>query len=86
VSPLVPRRARPQDAAQVARLYAQLVANPGLQVLPGRLGELAHASDAALFVVEEDGQLVGTVLVALCPDVMFGRRPFAVRATASAAS
>jgi GNAT superfamily N-acetyltransferase len=72
------RRALPQDAWDVARLYAQLVAHPGVRVLPERLAELENASDAALFVLERDGRLVGTVLVALCADVMFGRRPFAV--------
>ena len=73
-----PRRARAQDAAEVARLYGQLVANPAVRVLPERLAELEHASDTALFVAERAGRLVGTVLVALCADAMFGRRPFAV--------
>ena len=34
------RRARAQDASEVARLYAQLVANPALNVRPDRLAEL----------------------------------------------
>ena len=75
------RRARPQDAGEVARLYAQLVANPTIAVLPERLGELETSADAALFVADEDddgGRMAGAVLVALCPDAMFGRRPFAV--------
>ena len=62
----------------MARLYAQQVANPALQVLPERLAELEHSQEAGLFVVEQDAQLLGTVLVVLCPDVMFGRCPFAV--------
>ena len=72
------RRARSQDAGEVARLYAQLVANPALNVLPGRLAELETSADAALFVADRGDRLAGTVLVALCPDAMFGRRPFAV--------
>ena len=72
------RRARASDADDVARLYAQLVAHPAVRVLPERLGELETASDTALFVAERGERLVGTVLVALCADVMFGRRPFAV--------
>ena len=72
------RRARAQDASEVARLYAQLVANPALNVLPDRLAELETSADAALFVAERGDRLAGTVLVALCPDAMFGRRPFAV--------
>ena len=74
----VVRRAHAGDADEVARLYAQLVANPALRVLPERLHELAAAADAAVFVVGREGRLLGTVLVALCADVMFGRRPFAV--------
>ena len=72
------RRARAQDASEVARLYAQLVANPALNVLPDRLAELETSADAALFVADRGDRLAGTVLVALCPDAMFGRRPFAV--------
>ena len=72
------RRARAQDASEVARLYAQLVSNPALRVLPERLAELERASDAALFVIDGGERLLGTVLVALCPDAMFGDRPFAV--------
>ncbi len=72
------RRARSQDAAEVARLYAQLVANSALEVVPQRLAELETSADAALFVADGGDGLAGTVLVALCPDAMFGRRPFAV--------
>jgi GNAT superfamily N-acetyltransferase len=72
------RRARSADAAEVARLYAQLVSNPALRVLPERLAELEASADAALFVADDGHRLAGTVLVALCPDAMFGRRPFAV--------
>ena len=72
------RRARSRDAGEVARLYAQLVSNPALDVLPERLSELETSADAALFVADRGDQLAGTVLVALCPDAMFGRRPFAV--------
>ena len=72
------RRARGGDAPAVAALYAQLVANPALDVLPARLDELHDGADAALLVAEADGALAGTVFVAWCPDAMFGRRPFAV--------
>ena len=72
------RRARPADAAGVAALYAQLVANPALDVLPERLDELGASDAAALLVASVDGSVVGTVFVAWCPDAMFGRRPFAV--------
>lgn len=72
------RHARAADAGAVAALYAQLVANPALRVMPERLDELADGDSAALLVASVDGTLVGTVFVAWCPDAMFGRRPFAV--------
>jgi GNAT superfamily N-acetyltransferase len=72
------RRAAAADAAAIAALYAQLVANPALHVLPERLDELRDDADAALLVAIVDDAIVGTVLVAWCPDAMFGRRPFAV--------
>ncbi len=66
------------DAPQIARLYAMLVSNPAVQVLPQRLVEIASDPDTALFVFEDGGAVLGTVIVSLCADVMFGRRPFAV--------
>jgi len=77
-APVTVRRACATDAGAVAALYAQLVANPALCVLPERLDELRASPDAALLVASADDALVGTVFVAWCPDVMFGRRPFAV--------
>ncbi len=77
-----PRRAQAHDADEVDRLYAQLVDGPGIDVLPERLAELQRSTQAALFVVDDESDdgdgLLGTVFVALCPDAMFGRQPFAV--------
>ena len=72
------RRARAADTAAVASLYAALVANPALDVQPAQLAALAADSRCALFVFEQAGAVLGTVLVALCADAMFGVRPFAV--------
>lgn len=78
----VARRAQAHDADEVDRLYAQLVSNPAVEVLPHRLAELQRSTEAALFVVDDESNggdgLLGTVFVALCPDAMFGRQPFAV--------
>ena len=77
-----PRRAQAHDADEVDRLYAQLVDGPGIDVLPQRLAELQRSTQAALFVVDDESDdgdgLLGTVFVALCPDAMYGRQPFAV--------
>jgi len=72
------RRARAADAPALAGLYAQLVGNPAMHVLPERLDELAGRGDAALLVASLGGAVAGTVFVAWCPDAMFGRRPFAI--------
>jgi GNAT superfamily N-acetyltransferase len=72
------RKATELDAPQIARLYAMLVSNSAAHVLPERLAEIASDPDTALFIFEDGEAVLGTVLVSLCADVMFGRRPFAV--------
>lgn len=72
------RQARGEDAAAIAALYAELVANPAVTVLSERLEELAADPRSALLVAEHDGVIRGTLLVSLCADPMFGRQPFAV--------
>ena len=75
---VVVRRAHARDAGELNRLYAMLVANPALCVLPERLEALHSHADAALLVAAQADALVGTVFVVWCPDAMFGARPFAV--------
>ncbi len=75
---LVVRRAAPGDADAIAAMYAQLVRNPKVAVLPERIAALSMDAHAALFVGEMAGRVCGTVLVCLCPDVMFNAQPFAV--------
>lgn len=53
------------DAPQIARLYAMLVSNPAVHVLPQRLVEIASDPDIALFVFEGGGAVLGTVMVSL---------------------
>jgi N-acetylglutamate synthase-like GNAT family acetyltransferase len=72
------RRARPNDAARIGNLYAQLVGNPDVSVLPERIAEISTDTNTALFVIEVDGIVCGTALVSLCADVMFRAQPFAV--------
>jgi N-acetylglutamate synthase-like GNAT family acetyltransferase len=72
------RRAEASDAEAIQGLYLELVANPAVSVLPERIAELALDSNTLLFVAETEGAVVGTVLAALCQDVMFRRQPFAV--------
>jgi GNAT superfamily N-acetyltransferase len=74
----VVRKATELDAPGITRLYAMLVSNPAVRVLPERLSEVARDPNTALFVFDDGEAVLGTVLVSLCADVMFGRRPFAV--------
>jgi GNAT superfamily N-acetyltransferase len=74
----VVRKATELDAPQIAQLYAMLVSNSAVRVLPQRLAEIASDPNTAVFIFEDGEAVLGTVLVSLCADVMFGRRPFAV--------
>ncbi len=77
-SSIAVRRASPNDAASIAALYAQLVSNPAVSVLPERVATVSNDKNTALFVCEREDIVLGTALVSLCADVMFGSQPFAV--------
>ncbi|QKJ67205.1 GNAT family N-acetyltransferase [Deefgea piscis] len=72
------RNAKITDANAIQVLYQELVNNPAVSVLPERIAEIEKNVNSSLFVGEKDGEVVGTVLVSLCLDVMFGYQPFAV--------
>jgi N-acetylglutamate synthase-like GNAT family acetyltransferase len=74
----VVRKATELDAPQIAQLYAMLVSDSAVRVLPQRLAEIASDPNTAVFIFEDGEAVLGTVLVSLCADVTFGRRPFAV--------
>jgi GNAT superfamily N-acetyltransferase len=72
------RRACAADAPGIAHLYTHLVSNLALRVLPERLAELEASLTTAVFVADDGSRLAGTLLLALCEDVMFQRSRFAV--------
>lgn len=73
------REARAADAGALQRLYELLVPqNPRIRVLPERLERLRQEASHFCFVAERDGEVVGTVLLHVCPDVMFEERPYAL--------
>lgn len=73
------REAGSADAGAIQRLYELLVPhNPRIRVLPERLEHLREDASHFCFVAERDGAVVGTVLLHLCPDVMFEERPYAL--------
>lgn len=72
------RTAVPADAARIAELYRQLVDDPEVRVLPEWIERISREPGTALFVYERAGDVIGTTLVTLCSDVMYGEQPFAV--------
>lgn len=72
------RMATPTDSHRIAELYAQLVENPAVNVLPECIAKILADPKTGLFVCEHNGLVEGTALVCLCADVMFGFQPFAV--------
>jgi GNAT superfamily N-acetyltransferase len=72
------RRALPGDAQSIASLYAELVSNSDIAVLPERIAEISQDRNTALFVGERRGRICGTALISLCADVMFKSQPFAL--------
>ena len=68
----------PSDAQRIAELYQQLVSNPAVDVRPERIAAVANDRNTGLFVCEYQGEVLGSALVSLCADVMFGTQPFAV--------
>jgi GNAT superfamily N-acetyltransferase len=77
-SPISIRRALPQDAQEIERLYRELVDSPHVCVLPERIAELAADSRTILFVVVHGGVLRATALLSFCADAMYKAQPFAV--------
>lgn len=72
------RSAIPADAPALANLYHQLVDSPHINVLPERLAEVCTSTHTRVFVAESQQQIIGSILVCLCDDIMFQRQPFAV--------
>ncbi|GGM17374.1 GNAT family N-acetyltransferase [Pseudomonas asuensis] len=72
------RRAQPNDAHALGRLYNQLVESAFTKVLPERLEELQHDPTHYLLVGEYEGAVIASALLIFCKDAMFGFQPFAV--------
>lgn len=66
------RRAQAADAELIASLYAELNTLSTPIVLPDRIALIANSEHTHLLVCEDSGELLGTALVCLCQDVMFG--------------
>jgi len=72
------RKAKPQDAEAVVKLYKELDTFSAIQVLPERIAEVAADDNTYLIVCDDGEDLLATALISLCNDVMFNRQPFAI--------
>jgi N-acetylglutamate synthase-like GNAT family acetyltransferase len=75
---LIVRKAKPEDALRLSKLYNQLVNNTAINVEPEQIQALYDDERSKLLVCEYQGEVVGSALVSLCSDVMFRKQPFAV--------
>ncbi len=75
---VIVRRATINDVKDIAALYVQLVSDSAVSVLPEQIVEISNDKNTALFVCEHNDRVIGTALVSLCADVMYGFQPFAV--------
>ena len=78
LAPCVVRRAAAGDAQAIENLYRELVSDPLICVLPAQVAALADSPTSFLFVAEVEGAACATVLLTLCPDVMYQTQPFGV--------
>lgn len=72
------RRAAPEDAAAIQGLYRELLDDAQIRVLPEQVAAIAETSATFLLVVEVEGAVCATALLAFCADVMYGDQPFGV--------
>ncbi|MEM6885903.1 MAG: GNAT family N-acetyltransferase [Verrucomicrobiota bacterium] len=72
------REGKPEDAEAVTLLYCQLVEDDSVRVLPEVISDLKSSPSGFLLIAENGDQIVGTALLSICQDVMYGHQPFAV--------
>ena len=77
-TPYVIRRATPDDASAIERLYRELVSDPLIRVLPEQVALLSDSLTSFLFVAEADDAVCATALLTICPDAMYRTQPFGV--------
>ncbi|CAG7646567.1 GNAT family N-acetyltransferase [Paenibacillus allorhizosphaerae] len=73
------REAEAKDAAEIERLYRLLLPDDGrIHVLGERLEEIRNDPNQYCVVYDDEGRVIGTVLLHICLDPMYGKRPFAL--------
>ncbi len=72
------REAEPKDIEAVQQLYKILCPDALVKVIPERIIEIKSDPNQYLFVYEENGTVLGTVMLVICLSAMFGSQPFAL--------
>jgi len=72
------REARLGDVDTVLSLYQKLVDDGSVNIHPDVVSDLRSSPFGFLLVAENEGGVVGTALLSICQDVMYGTQPFAV--------
>lgn len=70
------REAEPKDQAAIQHLYEILAPGAPVKVFPERIEEIRKDPNQFLFVYEENGVVLGTVMLVICLSAMFGAQPF----------
>ena len=73
---VVVRRARASDALMIQTLYRELVPNSPVAVLPERIAAFEDSSTSYLLVADSRAEILGVLLLTICPDVMYRSQPF----------
>ena len=72
------REAKAADAAAIQRLYQELLPEAPVDVRAEKIDNLAASATSFLLLAEANTEILGTLLLTICPDVMFADQPFAV--------
>ena len=70
------REAVPGDAPVIEALYRELVADSSIRVRPEQVATISALPTSYLLVAELEGAVCATVLLTICPDLMYGTQPF----------
>jgi GNAT superfamily N-acetyltransferase len=70
------REAEPKDKDAIQYLYKILCPDAPVKVISERIEEIKNEPNQFLFVYEEDGIILGTVMLVICLSAMFEVQPF----------
>lgn len=73
------REAERRDRARIEELYKILIPDDNeIKVLHERIDQIKNDPNHYLLVYENEGTVMGTILLSFCPDAMYGNRPYAM--------